>query len=332
MKSNGRNLVATLMLVPLAVCLASPAFAHHSSAMFDTSREVMVEGVVTDFSWKNPHSYLTVRTAAGPVVLELGPPSTLGPLGLKKETIKIGDKVTVRASPPRTGTVSLGRELVRPDGSTVPLMLGAYSRRPQPVAQADSLAGIWVPEGFFGFLQSRYRWPLTDKGRAALQASSMSESTQNQCVPVGAPMVMHYPTANRIEIGKDAVRIQVDWMDAERVVWLDGRKPVANAKPTLQGFSTGRWEGKALVIDTTQFAEHKEGNALGLPSGLRKHLVEKFTLSEDRRHLTYEFTLEDPDWLTAPVKQSIQWDYHPEISPSNTKCDIEAASRFLKGE
>lgn len=332
-RSHRRLVTATASAMFVLACLAigAPAFAHHSAAMFDSSREVMVEGVVTEYAWKNPHSYLTIRTASGTQVLELGPPSTLGPLGLKRDTIKVGDQIKVRANPPRTGTLYLGRELVRADGTAVPLNISAGSRRPA-VAQADSLAGIWVPEGFFGFLQSRAHWPLTDKGRAALQAANSKDSTQNQCIPVGAPMVMHYPTANRIEIARDVVRIHVDWMDAERVVYLDGRKPPANAKPTMQGFSTGKWEGKTLVIDTTQFAEHREGNALGLPSGLRKHLVERFTLTDDRQHLTYEFTLEDPDWLTAPVKQSIQWDYHPEIEPSGTRCDVEAASRYLKGE
>ncbi len=315
----------------LAGAFAS-ASAHHNSAMFDTSRESLLEGIVVEFAWKNPHSYLTVRTATGPLTLELGPPSTLGPLGLKRDTIKVGDKVTLRANPPRRGTLALGRELLRADGGTVPLMIGFGANRPQPVKQADSIAGTWVPEGFFGFLRSRSSWPLTERGRAALRAANIADSTQNQCIPVGAPMLMHYPAANRIEVAKDVVRLHVDWMDAERVVYLDGRKPAANAKPTLHGHSTGKWEGKALVVDTTQFAEHREGNALGLPSGLRKHLVERFSLTEDRRHLIYEFVLEDPDWLTAPVKQSIQWDYRPELSPSGTRCDIEAASRFLKEE
>jgi hypothetical protein len=189
-----------------------------------------------------------------------------------------------------------------------------------------------VPEGFFGFLQSRARWPLNEKGKAALAADNSKESPQNRCVPVGAPMVMHYPAANRIEITRDVVNIHVDWMDAERVVYLDGRKPSANAKPTMQGFSTGKWEGKTLVVDTTHFAEHPEGNAMGLPSGLRKHLVERFTLTDDRQHLTYEFTLEDPDWFTAPITQSIQWDYRPDVEPSGTRCDVEAASRYLKGK
>lgn len=324
-----RSFFSTLLLACIAI---APASAHHSAAMFDTSREILVEGVVEDFAWKNPHSYITVRTATGPLTLELGPPSTLGPLGLKRDTIKVGDKVTLRAHPPRRGTLALGRELVRADGSTVPLMIGLGATRPQPAKQADSIAGTWVPEGFFGFLRSRSGWPLTERGKAALRAANIADSTQNQCIPVGAPMLMHYPTANRIEVARDLVRLHIDWMDAERVVYLDGRKPAANAKPTLHGHSTGKWEGSTLVVDTTHFAEHREGNALGLPSGPRKHLVERFSLTEDRRHLTYEFLLEDPDWLTAPVRQSIQWDYRPDLSPSATKCDIEAASRFLKEE
>lgn len=321
------------MALVMVSAVVLPVAAHHSAAMFDSSREVFVEGTVTEYQWKNPHSYLTVKTTTGPITLELGPPSTLGPLGLKADTIKIGDHVKVRGNPPRRGALYLARELIRPDGSFVALNIsGSRAPRPQPTVQADSVAGTWVPEGFQSFLASRNGWPLTNKARAILQASSTETSTQNECIPVGAPMVMHYPAANRIEVTKDVVRIHVDWMDTERVIYMDGRKPPANAKPTTNGFSAGRWDGKTLVVDSTQFAEHREGNGIGLASGLRKHLVERFILSEDRRHLTYEFTLEDPDWMTGKVTQSIQWDYRPDVMPSNTKCDAAAASRYLKGE
>lgn len=320
-------------MLAVAGTAAVPMWAHHSAAMFDSSKEILVEGVVTEYQWKNPHSYLTVKTATGPVTLELGPPSTLGPLGLKADTIKVGDHVKVRGNPPRRGTLALGRELIRPDGTFVALNIsGSRVPRPEPTVQADSVAGTWVPEGIFSFLQSRSTWPLNDRARAALQASSTETSPQNQCIAVGAPMVMLYPAANRIEVARDVVRIHVDWMDTERVVYMDGRKPPTNAKPTMNGFSTGKWEDKTLVVDTTQFAEHREGNGLGLASGLRKHLVERFFLSDDRKHLTYEFTLEDPDWMTGVVKQSIQWDYRPDLMPSNTRCDAAAASRYMKGE
>lgn len=56
------------------------------------------------------------------------------------------------------------------------------------------------------------------------------------------------------------------------------------------------------MIDTAHFAEHPDGNAPGLPSGLC-------------RHLRYEFVPEDPDYLTAQVRQSVLWDYQPTLAP-----------------
>jgi hypothetical protein len=83
-----------------------------------------------------------------------------------------GDNIKTRAAPPRRGTMALGRELIRADGSTLPLMIGGNAKLPVPTAQAQSIAGTWVPEGFFKFLGSRASWPLTEKGRAALKSAN----------------------------------------------------------------------------------------------------------------------------------------------------------------
>jgi hypothetical protein len=121
-------------------------------------------------------------------------------------------------------------------------------------------------------------------------------------------------------------------MASERVVYLDGRGHPANGAPSLQGHSAGHWEGATLVVDTMQFAEHKQGNSMSLPSGSRKHLVERFTLSDDHKHLRYDTVLEDPDYVTAPVTYSAEWDYRPDLMPSGLKCDLDVARRFLKEE
>jgi hypothetical protein len=143
---------------------------------------------------------------------------------------------------------------------------------------------------------------------------------------------MLYPVASVVEVAKDVVRFHVDWMASERVVYLDGRGHPANGAPSLQGHSIGHWEGGTLVVDTVQFAEHKQGNSMNLPSGPRKHLVERFTLSEDRKHVRYATVLEDPDYLTAPVSYESEWDYRPDLTPSGLKCDLDVARRFLKEE
>jgi hypothetical protein len=91
----------------------------------------------------------------------------------------------------------------------------------------------------------------------------------------------------------------------------------------------GLWEGGVLVVDTVQFTEHPQGIGPSLPSGPRKHLVERFALTEDRKRLRYETLVEDPDYLAAPIRDTIEWDYRPDLVLTDLPCDLEAARRFL---
>jgi hypothetical protein len=44
-----------------AVALAAaPAFAHHSFAMFDSAKNVTLEGTIKEFQWTNPHSWIQI--------------------------------------------------------------------------------------------------------------------------------------------------------------------------------------------------------------------------------------------------------------------------------
>jgi hypothetical protein len=88
--------------------VATPAFAHHSSNMFDMSKTVEVKGTVKEFHWTNPHSWVVVGTvdAAGKPVdysFEANGPGYLVRNGWKRESLKPGDKVTITANPLRTG-------------------------------------------------------------------------------------------------------------------------------------------------------------------------------------------------------------------------------------
>ena len=105
----------TLMVVrKIALCAVSvvlavaAAEAHHSRAAFDTAVEVTIEGVVADVTWANPHVYLTLEIAGAngsstKQQVEVGPLSTLGPLGLNRDVLVPGERVTVRANPNRRG-------------------------------------------------------------------------------------------------------------------------------------------------------------------------------------------------------------------------------------
>jgi hypothetical protein len=97
----------TVLIVTGMLAGASVALAHHSPAVFDRTREVKLSGVVKEFRWSNPHSFieLEVREANGAVhvwAVEMNPPSYLIKVGWRASTIKAGDAVTVMINPLRT--------------------------------------------------------------------------------------------------------------------------------------------------------------------------------------------------------------------------------------
>jgi hypothetical protein len=98
---------ATAFLIALAA-LAAPAFAHHSPAAFDRTKQVTLVGTVKEFRWQNPHTWIEVlvQDANKKEVLwgvELTSPTYLVRAGWKSNIIKPGDKVTVVVNPVRSG-------------------------------------------------------------------------------------------------------------------------------------------------------------------------------------------------------------------------------------
>jgi hypothetical protein len=85
-----------------------------------------------------------------------------------------------------------------------------------------------------------------------------------------------------------------------RVIPTDGRPHTPSAVRKFQGDSIGRWEGRTLVIDTTNFTE--KSNFRGASEHL--HLVERLTRA-DANTLLYEFTVEDPTSFTKPWRVAL---------------------------
>jgi hypothetical protein len=222
----------------------------------------------------------------------------------------------------------LGLDAVKADGSLVPLNVSAARVRPPSDAVASSIAGRWVrpTQAFLKLEADAPTWPMTEKGRALFTGNS----SQADCVAVGAPQLMLYPHMIDIALDEKTAVFTLDWMGVQRVVHLDVTEHPANLEPSTQGHSIGRWEDGALVIDTIAFAEHREGLGFGLPSGFRKHLVERLALAADGRHLNYEITAEDPEYLTAPIHAAAKWEYRPDLEPSGAECDLESARRYLE--
>jgi hypothetical protein len=129
-----RPVKTTLISVLLGALtfLTLPAFAHHSGTMFEPVKEVTLTGVVKEFQYTNPHSWLIidVTNKDGTVTtwgFEAEGPSTLIRSGIHKIDLKPGTKVTMTAHPMRDGRPA-GQwiKAVREDGKVFDPRLGLF--------------------------------------------------------------------------------------------------------------------------------------------------------------------------------------------------------------
>jgi hypothetical protein len=329
-----RPTAATPLLIATALLTSASASAHHSQSMFDTSKEIILEGTVARFDWVNPHMYLVIATTGPdgqPALVEgegVGITQALVD-GLDRNALPPGTPVVVRANPNRGGWGKQVRimDVTTQDGEVHPFY--AANTRTRVLTPAESLEGHWAPgrAAFGAAMGAMARWPITPEARAALAGLA----DDGICNPDSPPVLSVFDELRTIEIGDDEIVMQFDNTGdkSTRVIHMTAAHP-ANVQPSLDGHSIGRWEGETLVIDTIGFEADSSGLGLNVPASARKHLVERLTLTEDRTRLRYEVTVEDPDFLTGPATLTQQWDHRPdlEFSQNTGACDPEVARRY----
>ena len=262
-------------------------------------------------------------------------------MGLTKEMLAPGSTITLRANPSRrdpAGTLR-GLDVTTSDGAIHPLVLTGRNSAP-PVAEkvAESLAGRWAssPAALRIVAREMAAWPTTEASRTALeQVRAGAIESQAGCPRYPPPILDDLPSVREIKIGAREVLIRFDTggVEAVRTIHLDQAGHPADVEPSLLGHSIGRWDGEALVVDSVAFMPDRRGvSAIGIPSGPRKHMTERFTLADDGLSLRRETTLEDPDYLTVPVSYVMVWDHRPDLdfSSASQTCDPEIANRFLE--
>jgi hypothetical protein len=115
---------ATRLLPGALLSMALPAMAHHSTAMFDFTKTVQLEGTIKDFQWTNPHTWTIVTVTgkpgkAGEYGLEGMSPNYLARNGWTKRTLKSGDKVKLAIHPLKDGRKGgFMVSVTLPDGTT----------------------------------------------------------------------------------------------------------------------------------------------------------------------------------------------------------------------
>jgi glyoxylase-like metal-dependent hydrolase (beta-lactamase superfamily II) len=186
---------------------------------------------------------------------------------------------------------------------------------PPAFAQID-LTGMWAPifhedqvERIPGPDVGDYAGlPINDalRFRADSWDASLLTLPEHQCKP--HPSTYGFRGVGNLRITAEVdektqaivkLHTHIQWQEQKRDIWMDGRPhPPAYAAHTWQGFSTGRWEGEVLVVETTHLkAGWIRRNGLFITD--QATMTERFI--RHGNYLTHVYMIQDPNYLTEPL-------------------------------
>ena len=306
--------------------------------------------VIVAWRFANPHAHLVfeVPNADGVITQWRASTSSLPSLrrnGYSRETFQPGQIITLKGPPGRGNRPVMEIDKVILSDGTV---INIDEPAPAAVFSATSVAAAGKIEnplaGYWEFI----RGPISDEARALAtedayflhafgQVTEDDEGesgdvpltkkgkafqlnwkgTDDECVAISGWMGFVAPYFVELEQPhNDRIRINYQYMDLERTVWLDGRSfpDLERAPRTPGGYSVGYWEGDTLVVETRNMLSN-----LVTRDGIHhsENAVIKERFSREGETLTIVRQLEDPDRFTRPIGSVVQrrWAADTEFAP-----------------
>jgi len=198
---------------------------------------------------------------------------------------------------------------------------------PAPV----DLSGLWKPAPGIDF--RKYSMDLTAEAEAWHAGYLMHYDQPNvRCISPGITAMVAWG-AYPFEILESDNRLTFLYeVDSEvRRVFLDGREAPEFYPPSGMGYSTGRWEGSQLVMETTHLVSNVR-DFRGEPISEQAMLEEVYTLSEDGQSLSAVITLHDPGNYKRPPIRRREWTRNPNIEIYPYECDPDSFYRQMYNE
>jgi hypothetical protein len=297
----------------LGLSLCAPCFAHHGVAPhYDTDAPVTIEGTVTGFDFINPHSFLYVAAvdASGTERIwncELASRTVLARNGLRADTFEAGDRIVVEGVAARHNATGCALRVAHfANGSTLQSteLFGPASTGPAVVPDdPSSIAGVWTMKRF---AVSRYDGQLTAAGeRARVDFDPIADDPAIYCDPA-SPVRFWINVNEPFEIRLEAERVVIDhsFMDSRRIVHLDEGLPPAGTPRSSMGYSTGHFEGKALVVATGHFTAGTLEPRYGVLHTENLKLSERLEVDAATGELEITWVIDDPEYFIEPVTQT----------------------------
>lgn len=315
----------------LALVCSFPVFAHHSHSTIDINDVRVLRGTVTKYGWNMPHVYLKAEAPnlQGEIVeysIEMLHPAAMSERGWSKNSFKPGDVIIWEGAHHRNKARAYSSmNWVEKDG----VRIGNSNEIVTAVVPSTDFTGLWdrapnqptynPPEG----------WPLTSLGQELVANFNESQNPVLTCGDPGPPKSMTLPYSHQISrLDENTLVIGRDLMEGQRVIHLDRSQVVGS--PSKLGHSVGRYEDGDLIVESSNFIADVWGGHTGINSSDQKHLIERFTLTDDGLGILLTITLSDSVYLSQPVTFTHKWIKMPDRELVQTPCTEESAQLWIE--
>lgn len=258
--------------VPIAALLLAGTTitgeAHHSFAPhFDPGSSVTITGRIVAFRPRNPHSYLQIEVAdeggkTHEYECESSGITQLRRNGIDADLLKIGSMVTVTGQQHRRDPLKCFFRTVQVDYGPVHRVSGAGAQLGESLddvemRQGSGIFGNWllIPVGDRAGNGETYEGMLDHLTAAGREAEAGYEPIKDDpvysCHPIGLRRVWYAPDTPTAIIQREGkIIIRHEWMDVERVVFLDASQRDSSGPRETFGHSVGRMDNGVLTIET----------------------------------------------------------------------------------
>ena len=175
---------------------------------------------------------------------------------------------------------------------------------------ADSVEGLGAPPRtvFFDLSFGMSGSPPYQPWAAALYARRKTENSKDnpdaRCLPIGPLQMLAHPLPKKIIQLPDLLVVLHERNMEFRQIFTDGRPLPDDPRPAWYGYSSGRWDGDTLVIDTIGLNDDLWADFNGSPLSDRARLIERFR-RPNFGTLEVEVTVDDPKAYTRPWTVSV---------------------------
>jgi len=137
--------------------------------------------------------------------------------------------------------------------------------------------------------------PVFQEHRAGLA----KDISATRCLPFGVPLMDTAAAPYKLIQTPGAILMLYEQNTNFRQIFMDGRKFPEDPQPSWLGYSVGKWDGDALVVDTIGLNDRSWLDAFGHPHSEAMHVTERFH-RRDFGHMELQVTVDDPKTYTRP--------------------------------